>query len=259
MAGIRRQKAENRRQRCSRCYATPLSYLLLAVVSLLSSALCPLSSAFASPPVSVQATYDVYKNGMRVEIKETYTRDRDRYTLSSVWKPVGLLALVKPEKIFIDSSGLIGKQGLRPLRFDHRRGIDKNKNSSAEFDWAGKQLTLAHQAQRTVVSLPDGAQDRLSAMYQFMFLPLQNAATLNFSMTNGEKLDHYRYAVTHNQTIKVPAGEFKAIYLDSQIKPGERRTEIWLATQHHNLPCKMTVTEANGDQLTQELSKLEMK
>lgn len=221
--------------------------------------LCASTPALASPPDSVQATYDVYKNGMRVEIKETYTRDRDRYTLSSVWKPVGLLALVKPEKILIDSSGLVGKQGLRPLRFDHRRELDKNKNSSAEFDWAGKRLTLAHQSQRTVVSLPDGTQDRLSTMYQFMFLSLQNAATLDFQMTNGEKLDHYRYAVTHNQTIKVPAGEFKTIYLDSQAKPGERRTEIWLSTQHHNLPCRMTVTEANGDQLTQELSKLEMK
>ncbi|MFZ2300236.1 MAG: hypothetical protein WAW10_00020, partial [Gallionella sp.] len=55
--------------------------------------LCAAVPAFASPPSSVQATYDVYKNGMRVEIKENYTRDKDRYTLSSVWTPVGLLAI----------------------------------------------------------------------------------------------------------------------------------------------------------------------
>jgi len=223
--------------------------------------LCLLSSvsAFAAPPDSVRATYDIYKNGLKVEVKESYTRDKDRYALSSVWVPVGLLALAKPEKIFIDSSGLIGKQGLRPLRFDHRRELDKNRSSHAEFDWAGKQLILTHHAQRTVVALPDGTQDRLSAMYQFMFLPLQKAVTLDFPMTNGSKLDTYRYTVKHNQPLKVPAGEFKTIYLYSQAKPGERRTEIWLATQHHNLPCKMTVTEANGDQLTQVLSKLEVR
>lgn len=231
----------------------------IAATILLSSVFCLQSSALAAPPDSVESTYDVYKNGMRVEISETYTRDQDRYTLSSVWKPVGLLALLKPEKIFIDSSGLVGKQGLRPLRFDHRRELDKNKNSSAEFDWPSKQLTLIHLSQRTSVPLPDGTQDRLSAMYQFMFLPLPNGAPVDFPMTNGEKLDHYRYTVTHNQTVKVPAGKFKAIYLDSQVKPGERRTEIWLATQYHNLPCKMTITEANGDQLTQELSKFDMK
>ena len=218
--------------------------------------LCAAVPAFAAPPDSVQATYDVYKNGLRVEIRETYTRNKDRYTLSSVWTPVGLLAMLKPEKIFIDSSGLVGKQGLQPLILNHRRELDVSKNSRAEFDWDSKQLTLLHQAQRTVVTLPSGTQDRLSVMYQFMFLPLQNADTLEFPMTNGSKLDNYHYAVTHDQTIKVPAGEFKAIYLDSQAKPGESRTEIWLATQHHNLPCKMIVTEANGDKFTQVLNKL---
>ncbi|HCI14076.1 MAG TPA: hypothetical protein DFK12_08975, partial [Gallionellaceae bacterium] len=63
---------------------------------------------------------------MRVEIKENYTRDKDRYTLSSVWTPVGLLAILKPEKIFIESSGLIGKQGLQPLFLNHRREIDES-------------------------------------------------------------------------------------------------------------------------------------
>ena len=237
----------------------PMFCPLSSVLCLLMPVFCLLSSALASPPDSVQATYDVYKNGMRVEIRETYTRDEDRYTLSSVWTPVGLLAILKPEKIFIESSGLVDKQGLQPLLLNHRRELDKNKNSRAEFDWNNKQLTLIHQAQRTVVPLPAKTQDRLSVMYQFMFLPLQNAAALDFPMTNGEKLDNYHYAITHNQTIKVPAGEFKATHLDSQAKPGERRTEIWLATQYNNLPCKMTITEANGDQLTQVLSKLTIK
>ncbi|MCR4299255.1 MAG: DUF3108 domain-containing protein [Gallionella sp.] len=259
MTGIRGQKTEDGGQKCCRGYAASLNCLLSSVFCFLFSVFCPLSSAFAAPPDSVQATYDVYKNGMRVEIRETYTRDKDRYTLSSVWTPVGLLALLKPEKILVDSSGLIGKQGLQPLLLNHRRELDESKNSRAEFDWGGKQLTLIYQAQRRVVALPDGTQDRLSVMYQFMFLSLQNAAVLDFPMTNGEKLDNYHYAITHNQTVKVPAGEFKATHLDSQAKPGERRTEIWLATQYNNLPCKMTITEANGDQLTQVLSKLTIK
>lgn len=221
--------------------------------------LCAAAPAYAAPPSSVQATYDVSKSGLQAEIRETYTRDGDRYTLSSVWTPVGLLALLKPEKIHISSSGLIGKQGLQPLLLNHWRDLDEGKNSRAEFDWDGKRLTLIHQAQRTVVTLPDGTQDRLSAMYQFMFLSLQNADTLDFPMTNGSKLDRYHYAITHNQTVRVPAGEFKAIYLDSQARPGESRTEMWLATQYHNLPCKMIVTEANGDRFTQVLSKLEIR
>lgn len=234
-----------------------MKYLLQPIAWLM---LCAAVPAFAAQPDSVQATYDVYKGDLKLgQIEETYTRNKDRYTLSSTTTPVGLLAMFKPEKIFVNSSGLIGNQGLQPLHFAHQRERDKNKESRAEFDWDSKQLTLIHQAQRTVVALPEGTQDRLSAMYQFMFLPLQGVTTLDFPMTNGSKLDNYHYAITRNQNLSTPAGEFNTLYLDNQAKTGENRTEIWLATQHNNLPCQMIITEANGDQLTQVLSKLDIK
>lgn len=218
------------------------------------------ASAFAAPPGRVQATYDVYKSGMMVgQIEETYARDQDRYTLSSTTIPLGLLAVFKPEKIFVESNGLVGKQGLQPLRFSHRRERDEGRDSRAEFDWEARHLTLIRQEQRTVVALPDGTQDRLSAMYQFMFLPLKNVDHLDFPMTNGSKLDNYHYAITRGQKLKTPAGEFKTLYLDNRAKAGESRTEIWLATQRHNLPCRMTITDAGGDQITQILSKLEIR
>lgn len=221
--------------------------------------LCISVTVFAAQPDSVQASYDVYKDGMKVgRIDETYTRNKDRYTLSSTTTPVGLLAVFKPEKVFVSSSGLIGKQGLQPLHFSHQRERDASKDSSAEFDWDAKQLTLGHQAQRTVLALPDGTQDRLSAMYQFMFLPLQSA-TLDFPMTNGNKLDNYHYAITPNQKLSTPAGIFSTLYLDSQAKPGETRTEIWLATQSYNLPCQMIITNPDGEQLTQVLNKLQIR
>lgn len=216
--------------------------------------------AFAAEPASVHASYDVYKDGLKVgQMDETYTRDKNRYTLTSTTTPVGLLAAFRPEKIFINSSGLIGKQGLQPLLFTHKRERNESRDSRAEFDWDAKQLALVQQTQRTVVALPDGTQDRLSAMYQFMFLSLQSATTLDFAMTNGNKLDNYHYTLTPGQKLKTPAGEFNTLYLDSQAKAGESRTEIWLATQHHNLPCKMIITDSSGDQLTQILSKFDIK
>ncbi|TAN82301.1 MAG: DUF3108 domain-containing protein [Gallionella sp.] len=232
----------------------------IVAATLLSSVLCVLPPASAAPPGSVQASYDVYKDGLRVgRIEEVYTGSQGRYTLTSATTPVGLLAMFKPEKIFVGSSGLIGKRGLQPLRFSHRRENGKGGESRAEFDWGAKQLTLTQQAQRAVVALPDGTQDRLSAMYQFMFLPLQHATALDFPMTNGSKLDNYHFAISRNQTLNTPAGEFGALYLDNHAKAGENRTEIWLATQHNNLPCKMTITDANGEQITQVLSKLDIK
>ncbi|MFA6970639.1 MAG: DUF3108 domain-containing protein [Gallionella sp.] len=214
--------------------------------------------AYAAMPGSVHASYEVFMSGMKIgQIDEVYTRDKDHYTLTSITTPLGLLAVFKPEKIYISSSGLITKQGLRPQHFEDKRAGNPGKSSQAEFDWTAQQLTLMHQTQRTQLSLVEGTQDRLSAMYQFMFIHFTGIDTLNFAMTNGNKLDNYHYTIGPVQKLDTPAGQFDSIYLDSQAKPGESRTEIWLETQH-NLPCKMIITDAKGEQYTQILSGLKI-
>jgi len=216
--------------------------------------------AAAAQPTSVLATYDIYKGPLKIaRIEESYTRDKDRYTLTSTTRAVGLLAIFNPGKIQISSSGLVGANGLQPLRFSDLRENHEDKDRRAELDWNARRLTLIQRAQRTSFALPQGTQDRLSAMYQFMFLSLQAGTALDFPMTNGGKLDNYHYAITRGETLKTPAGEFDTLYLDSESKKGESRTEIWVATQKYNLACKVTITEANGDKLTQVLSKLDIK
>jgi len=214
------------------------------------------SAAFAAPPSQVQITYEVHKGFMKIgEINEVYKRENNQYTLSSTTRAVGLLAILKPGRILISSSGLVGNKGLRPLHFSDKREGEEHRNRSADFDWSAKKLTLTHQTLSAEVPLPEGTQDRLSAMYQFMYLTLDAGTTLEFPMTNGSKLDNYRYAVSHKTKLATPAGEFETLYLDNQPEKGESRTEIWLATEHHNLPCKLTITDADGSQLTQTLSK----
>jgi hypothetical protein len=218
--------------------------------------LCVAGSSFAGPPSSVSATYDIYKGSLRIgNIEETFTRDKDHYTLTSTTRAVGLLALFKPGKIVISSRGLIGAKGLQPLYFSDQREGDESRNRQAEFDWIGRKLTLVFPAQRKILALPEGTQDRLSAMYQFMFLPLGNTDTLNFNMTNGNKLDVYNYRITPDQSVTVPLGTFKALYVASVPEAGSNRTEIWLAAKHANFPYKMVITDPDGGKLSQELTQ----
>lgn len=222
--------------------------------------LCAPFDLLAAPPDSIEAVYEVYMGRMKVgRIEERYAHAQERYTLTSTTLPTGFLAMFKPEKVYVRSSGLVGKLGLQPLLFSHRRENDNSKDSNAELDWNAGRITLIHQAQRETLALPQGTQDRLSAMYQFMFLPLNNTGSLDFPMTNGIKLDNYHYAVAPGPQIDTPAGRFDTLYLDSQGKPGERRTEIWLAVQRNYLPCKMVITEPNGDRLIQVLDSLAVK
>jgi hypothetical protein len=229
------------------------SYLMLLWLGALLTNL-----AFAAPPSHITATYDVAKSGMQVaQLEESYTRSPDgTYQLVSTARPVGLLAMFKPEKIIMRSNGRITAQGLRPLSFDYEREKDPARSSRAEFNWENGEVALIRQTTRNVLALPDGTQDRLSVMYQFMFVNLKHQSVLDFSLTNGNSLSQQHYVLAAGETIPTPAGEFKTLYLDSQSKAGESRTEIWLATQQHHLPCKMRITDANGDELIQILSKL---
>ncbi|MDO8263224.1 MAG: DUF3108 domain-containing protein [Gallionella sp.] len=231
----------------------------IAATILLSSIFCPLPPAFAASPSSVQATYDVYKGRMKIgQIDETYTRDKDHYTLFSATRATGLLAIFNPGRILISSSGLVGTKGLQPLRFSDQREGNESRNRRAEFDWDARQLTLIQQKQRAVVALPDGTQDRLSAMYQFMFLSLQSATKLDFPMTNGGKLDIYNYRITPDQSVTVPLGTFKALYVATVPEADASRTEIWLAVDHANFPYKMVVTDGDGGQFSQVLTKFDL-
>ncbi|MBI5429804.1 MAG: DUF3108 domain-containing protein [Nitrosomonadales bacterium] len=220
--------------------------------------LCAAGAACADAPGGIRATYDIYKAGIRIgQIEEVYRREKDRYTLISTTGATGLFSLFRPGKIIVRSSGLIDDHGLKPQISSAEHEGEAQDNRSAELDWNAKKLTLIHQAQRTVVALPEGTQDRLSAMYQFMFLPLQSPM-LSFQMINGGYLLNFDFAISPGPLLKTPAGEFATMYLDNRAQGAKERTELWLATQYHNLPCKMIVTDAGGGKITQILRKLDI-
>ncbi|MGC2166283.1 MAG: DUF3108 domain-containing protein [Gallionella sp.] len=222
--------------------------------------LCQTGIASADTPTTVFATYDVYKGRLQIgKIEEQFSRENGHYTVTSSTRATGWLALFNPGSIVISSTGAIAKTGLRPSLFVDERERNGDKNRRAEMDWNTHQLTLIEHSKRSTVALPDRTQDRLSAMYQFMFLALQPGNELDFPMTNGSKLDNYHYSVVKSELLSTPAGELDTLYLDNQAKSGENRTQIWLSTLNHNLPCKLIVTESDGDELTQILSKLEVK
>ena len=209
-------------------------------------------------PTRIQVSYDVLKGSIRgATITETYTRTQDHYHIESVSKAVGLVAMIKPETIRVTSEGVLTAKGLRPLTFTHERKLDTERNTRADFDWASNRITLTDRNGKRTVPLPAGTQDRLSAMYQFMFASLNDAARLDFHMTNGSKVDDYTFAITRDQSVTVPFGTFKAVYLATPPEKNASRTEIWVATGQVTFPYKLVITEADGGQFTQLLTSID--
>lgn len=229
--------------------------LLLGVIWL---AQAPVAAAESTAVNKVHARYVVLKSGIEIgEIDEVFQRNQDRYVLRSIARPLGLLALFRPGKISIRSEGTINAQGLKPLDFSYQHEGSPHKDSDAQFLWEQGELSLNHDGQHSHIDLPTGTQDRLSAMYQFMFLNLRANHSLDFAMTNGSKLDDYHYSIATGSPVNIATTTFNTLYLDSQAKNGETRTQIWLATEHHNLPCKLVITDPDGGKLTQELRQFD--
>lgn len=214
----------------------------------------------AAPPNRIEAQYEVYKAGIRiVTMTETFTRKGDSYTLESMSNAVGLLALIKAETIRVTSSGSITPHGLRPDNYASVRKLDSDRNTRADFDWNTRRVILAYHGGVHAEALSAGTQDRLSAMYQMMFLPLQDMRVLKLLMyNNGTRVDDYMFEITPNQTVSVPLGTVAALYLSTTPEPDGKRTEIWVDAERH-FPYKMIVTDRDGGKFTQVLTRLEFK
>lgn len=221
--------------------------------------LCCLSPAlFAAAPVRIEASYDVTTKGVKIaEIKERFTRSGDRYRIESVSKPVGLLALFKPDTLYVISEGDITPQGLRPQSFVYRRSQETIKNTAADFDWRQSTLMLSDRYGQRFEPLPAETQDRLSVLYQFRYVPfLRERKELTMHITNGSKIDTRRYQVHGGQMLTVPLGTLETLYLATPPESTAWKTEIWLSVENGNFPCKIVLTEDNGDKLSQVLTAL---
>jgi hypothetical protein len=96
-------------------------------------------------------------------------------------------------------------------------------------------------------------------MYQFMYLPLEKTRELAVPMTNGRKLESYRYRLTRDVEIETGIGRLKALHLVKIRDPGDPVNEVWLSPKHHYFPVKMTIVERDGVRFEQVIQSLELR
>jgi len=218
------------------------------------------SSPAFSAPKAVKAGYNVYMNGMAIgAITEHLEIDGGAYQIVSETRPLGLAVFVQRQPLKFMSRGQVTREGLRPSHFEGRRTAADPPQVTADFDWPNAQLVLKFNGKVESVPVTSGAQDRLSIMYQFMFMPMEKMRQIEFAMTNGRKLDRYRYRITPDVEIDTPIGRVKTLHLVKQREPGDTTTEVWLSTQHQLLPVKVLIVEKDGMRFDQVIQSLELR
>lgn len=230
------------------------------VTLLLAGALLQSALAAVTPLQAVQAQYELSMNGTAIAVmQETFEIRNGAYQAVSETQAIGLFALVQRRPGRVTSNGEVGRDGLRPKLFDGTRGAGDARRVHAQFDWTAGMLTMSHDGRTETAPLSPGAQDRLSVMYQFLFLDQAKLRGLAFAMTNGRKLDQYRYTIGPDTAIDTPLGRLAVIHLVKQHSASETATEIWLAREHRLMPVKMRIVEDDGKRYEQVISRLEIR
>lgn len=227
---------------------------LLLAVSLL------VTPAHAAGPSQMSLLYDLYRNGQKLgQVTDTFTRNGSRYTLVSETRATGPLKLLWPGNIRLESVGMVTSQGLRPTQFQHARSDAPNKLATARLDWKQRSIDYSYKGEsHQVTGLQNGAQDQLSQLYQFMFLPRQ-PVDYGLQVVSGRDLNDYRYARSEGGAIQTPLGALATQqYQRITDKPDEKAVTVWVAPARNNLPVQVRVSE-DGVTLEQRLVRASVK
>ncbi|TXH74627.1 DUF3108 domain-containing protein [Thiobacillus sp.] len=229
-------------------------------IILLAAALVA-GSAQAAGPSQMNVVYDLYRNGIKLgQVTDTFTRNGPtRYVLSSETRASGPLKMLWPGNIHLESTGVVTRQGLRPMQFQHARSDAPAKLAIARFDWKQRSIVFQYKGEsRRVDGLRDGAQDQLSQLYQFMFtrsLPTD----FNLQVASGRKLNDYHYVRSDGGAIQTPLGAMATQqYQRITQQPDDKAITVWVAPARNNLPVQVRVSE-DGVTIEQRLVRASVK
>lgn len=156
------------------------------------------------------------------------------------------------------SSGLLGAEGLMPLRFG-----DKSRSELAAHFQRDKNI-ISFSANTPDVPLLKGAQDRLSVVLQLSALlaadPTRYPAgtMLSFQTVSQREAEVWQFVVEKEEPLSLPYGDLPTMKLNrNPRREFDQRIELWFAPGLDYLPVRLRITNANGDVVDQLLRSLE--
>lgn len=184
---------------------------------------------------------------------QSWEAENDSYILASDAETGGLVDLFRPQRLRYLSRGRITARGLQPEAFlasRTRRG--QNETAEARFDWGAGSLTYGQSSERRNVPLPEGAQDLMSFIFQFVLVP-PAPGRYRVPITTGTRFETYDIEVSGEQAIETPIGNVRALPVRQLPRPGEESVEIWLAAEYRYLPVRIRHFDREGNYSGEQL------
>ena len=180
-----------------------------------------------------------------------WSRDGDRYRITSEAQAIGFFTLFLEGRIWQESEGAVTATGLRPDRFvEHRPNTE---DEGLDFDWNEGRIVLNHGGEKRPAPLSANTVDWLSMIFQLAAAPPTDEA-FDLQVYTQRKLYKFRLRSLGIEEIEVPIGRVRARHLQHVDKENGDVVDVWVGIDQHNLPVKLRFPVARSRIMVEQVA-----
>lgn len=197
--------------------------------------------AAAGMPEPFTARYEVEVAGLAGELTSRLERNgADGWVFENRTEARGVARMVRPRDA-VDRSEFVHADGrLLPQRFDSADGSRRNKRGNViEFDWGTRRAASAYEGENRALQLDDGTLDRQLMQIAMMRDLATGIREASYLVIDRHDVKRYEIDVVAEETVAVPAGEFRTLKVERR-RPGSSRSSLlWCAPELDYLPVRL--------------------
>jgi hypothetical protein len=232
--------------------------ILLATLALCFATTTP---AFAADSAikPFHADYATLRNGDEIGRTALDLADNGDGSWSLRSETKGTSGLAKLAGIHIvETSRFRWKDGKpEALAYDYKQeGAFKQRTRHADFDWKTNEVRVSEGGQDFRYPIAAGIIDRQAVTLAIASDLVHGANAFEYKVAVKDRIEPMHYTRGPVETLKVPAGEFKAQLMQREGEAGSDRKRVarsWFAESLAWLPVQIEQTEKKGDTVTLKL------
>ncbi len=130
---------------------------------------------------------------------------------------------------------------IRPLSYNYyRKSFGRKKTAQLTFDWDNAQVHNNTQNKPWSMPIDTPTYDKISYQLQLQLDLKAGREDLRYQIADGGHLKTYHFVRQAEETVKTPAGSFKAVKVLLEKESSDRTTLIWFAPELDYLIVKLS-------------------
>jgi hypothetical protein len=199
-------------------------------------------------PQEFTANYVLQMSGT-VLARATYTLEHTDtgVTMKQSTRPVGLIALLRDDKIDVRSDMIVDEGRLLLVNYDYTHsGDNKDRNVRFKINWqtnhkqgfVGKASGI-YEGRHFAMSIDNPVWDPLSIQVPIMRDANKNLPPHELGLFMNGEFKHYLFESSGSETVKYNGMQLTAVKMAGRETKRDRAMFVWMVPEYHNIPIKI--------------------